>query len=59
MLRDDFIAHREKRGHIPFDEEGDEQFCKEHFGASLGVFCNRVMRELIEIEEEIDKLKSR
>ncbi len=56
-LRDEYIDFKEERGLIPFDQEGDKEFCDKALGMTLGSFCQRVFKELIEIEKRLDELE--
>jgi len=56
-LRDEYIEFKESRGNPPFDIEGDEKFCRDHFGGSLNHFCKKIFAELMDIERRLDELE--
>ncbi len=56
-LRDEYLAFREKRLDVPFDEEGDQAFVREYFGSNVGSFCRNMFKELMDIEKRLDQLE--
>ena len=56
-LRDEYLKHKDERKHIPFDYEGDEEFCKKQMGISMGDFCKKIFKELMEIEARLEELE--
>ena len=56
-LRDEYIAFREKRIDVPFDDEGDTAFVREYFGCNVGSFCRTMFKELLEVEKRLDHLE--
>lgn len=56
-LRDEYLKHKDERNHIPFDYAGDDEFCKKQMGLNLGEFCQKIFKELMEIEARLDELE--
>ncbi len=56
-LRDEYLEFKAERGNMPFDTEGDTQFCHHYIGDNLNDFCRKIFCELMEIEFRLEKLE--
>ena len=56
-LRESYIEFKEQRLDMPYSEKDEEEFLSGEFGVTVGSFCKRIFKELLEIEKRLDELE--